>query len=258
MEFLKKELEMYKKFLGNIKLDINSLKKTDGSQLNLGDIFVIYTENLPIYGIVTEKNGNLNQCLHLTPELFLASPEAIRININHIANEIALTHIVFYIFDDFAKSYCEVIGTYEDIETIKRNFEILNKELYIGPREEFFNLEIEKLFPLYDLFFVKIEEEISEGEKIIKINIPEYMRKPSKSELLAAETKGIRGNNYVGLIKEKSLLIYPKDELIGKKGLVRYERNVIYKGVIPEILIIENIEGLVIQKLEKELQLEVI
>lgn len=258
MEFLKKELEMYKKFLGNIKLNINSIKKTDGSQLNLGDIFVIYTENLPIYGIVTEKNVNLNQCIYLTPELFLASPEAIRIVVDHIANELALTHLVFYVFDDFASSYCEVIGKYEDIEAINKNFQKLNDEIYVGPRKEFFDLEIEKLFPLYDLFFLRIEEEISESEKILKLNIPENLKEKSKKELFAAETKGIRGNNYVGIIKEKSLLIYPKDELIGKKGIVKYKDNLIYQGIISEILVIEDIDGLAIESLHKDLQLEVI
>ncbi|ABR31510.1 hypothetical protein SU69_08450 [Thermosipho melanesiensis] len=256
MRFLENELNMYKKFLGE-KFNIESLKKINGSKLNLGDIFVIYTPSFPIYGIVIDKSEDLNKCLYLTSELFLASAEAIRIKINHFANEVALTHIVFYISDDFAWNYCEVIGKFEDIKAIEENFEILNDEVYVGPRKEFFELETEKLVPLYDLFFKNVEDEISENEKIITIDVPKHLRE-TEVELLAAETKGVRGNNFVGIIKEKSLFIYPKDELIGKHGIVKFKGEIIYTGVISETLVIENTEGLVIQNIEKDLIIEVI
>ncbi|MDK2886809.1 MAG: hypothetical protein PWP54_1382 [Thermosipho sp. (in: thermotogales)] len=264
MEFLKKELEMYKHFIGNKKFNINSIKKVEGKSLEVGDIFVIYTEFFPIYGIVIEKNGTLNETLFLTTELFLASSKAIRIKINHLADEVAMTHIVFYIFDDFATSHCEVIGKYEDLDKIKKNFEVLDSERYTGPREEFFNLEIEKLTPFYDLFFKKINEKIDEIEKIdedkkiLKIKIPGNFKKSEKAEILAADTKGIRGENFVGLVKENSLFIYPKDELIGKNGFVMYKNEKIYEGVIPEVLVIENFAEFATKSFENDLKLEVI
>ncbi|MDK2901070.1 MAG: hypothetical protein PWQ45_1660, partial [Thermosipho sp. (in: thermotogales)] len=133
-----------------------------------------------------------------------------------------------------------------------------------GPREEFFNLEIEKLTPFYDLFFKKINEKIDEIEKIdedkkiLKIKIPGNFKKSEKAEILAADTKGIRGENFVGLVKENSLFIYPKDELIGKNGFVMYKNEKIYEGVIPEVLVIENFAEFATKSFENDLKLEVI
>ncbi|MBO8161633.1 MAG: hypothetical protein H0Z24_08360 [Thermosipho sp. (in: Bacteria)] len=258
MEFLKKELEMYKKFTGNIDLNTITFKPTDGLPLNIGDIFVIYTNYFPIYGIVIDKNEDLNECVYLTPELFLASPGALRIKIGHLAEEVALTHIVFYMFEDFSSLYCEKVSDYKDIKKIRDNLEFLSEEIYTGPREEFFNLETEKLLPLYDLFFTKMEEKISEEEKIIRISFPRHLIENYNEELLVAATQGIRGENFLGIIDGEILRLYPEDELAGKKGKIYFRNEKIFEGVIPEVFIVENIKGLSKSDILRYLKIEVI
>lgn len=147
---LKKEFELYQNLFGKYKLNIESLKRAPGGKaLEVGDVFAIYGDIL-VYGVVIEKSGDLAECVLLSPDVFLSSSEALKIKVNHLVDYVYVTHVYFYIKDNFAQNYCQVIiNIKEDINKIAENVEKLDEQIYTGPRKEYFDLVIKQLRKLY-------------------------------------------------------------------------------------------------------------
>ena len=150
MMILKNEFELYKNLFGKYKLNIESLKRVpDGKALEVGDVFVIYGDIL-VYGVVVEKSGDLAECVVLSPDVFLSSSKALKIKINHLVDCVYVTHVYFYVNDNFAKNYCQVIiNVKEDINKIAENVEKLDEQIYTGARKEYFEFLLEQLRKLY-------------------------------------------------------------------------------------------------------------
>ena len=158
MSFLKKELELYKETFGNYKLKVEDLRPTkEEKELEEGDIFVL-SGDFPEYGIVVRKIEDMYEAIYLSQEVFLSSSEALRLKVDHFSDYVYLTHINFYLTNEFAKKYCKVIKKVrkEDMRKILENYEKLNAEEYTGPRKEYFELVVERIEILYDIFFGKI------------------------------------------------------------------------------------------------------
>jgi DNA-binding sugar fermentation-stimulating protein len=148
--FLKKEFELYQNLFGKYKLNIESLKRVSGGKaLEVGDVFAIYGDIL-VYGFVIEKNGDLAECVVLSPDVFLSSSKALKIKVNHLVDCVYVTHVYFYVNDNFAKNYCQVIlNVKEDINKIAENVENLDEQIYTGARKEYFDFLIQQLRKLY-------------------------------------------------------------------------------------------------------------
>ncbi|MBT1248367.1 MULTISPECIES: hypothetical protein [unclassified Thermosipho (in: thermotogales)] len=247
MNFLKSELELYKEYNKDFKADF--IEINNGSRLVAGDIFVIYTTKYPIYGVIVSKTDDLNEAVYLTAEPFLASSTACRLKVNHLVSAVKLTHIKFYFDDEFSDKYCEFIK-HVDVEEIIENYNILASEVYSGPRKEFFSLESKKIEKLYELFFEKI---VYDDSNEVCIEFPEELKRHEK--ILAADTDGVKGENYVGIIKEKSLIIYLDDSLLGKKINVFYKDRELFNGVVHDYIKITNINGLTKEEIEKNLKI---
>lgn len=243
MSFLKNELDLYKELFGKYRLKKENLKELNESQeINIGDIFVIYGD-LPEYGLVISLNGDLYEAIYLSQEQFLSSSQALRLKINHVSDYVYLTHLNFYLSNDFANKYCKVIGkvSKEDMEKVLENFETLKQEEYTGPRKEYFELLVERISLFYELFFENIFEELdkfeNEGEKVIRINIP-----LKTAMAYAASTSGGKGENFKFIIEDDTLRIYPDDEVIGKEGRILFKDKVLYEGKIPIEIVSEDVE----------------
>lgn len=253
MSFLKKEIELYKNLFGKYKLNIESLKRAPGGKaLEVGDVFAIYGDIL-VYGVVIEKNGDLAECVLLSQDVFLSSSKALKIKVNHLVDYVYVTHVNFYIEDNFAKNYCQVIiNVKEDINKIAENVEELEEQIYTGPRKEYFDLLIDQISLLYDIFFVKIFNETKDEDKIIEINIP-Y----ASEFALVAGTNSLRGENFVGIVEDNTLKVYLQDNAIGKKGKLIFKNQVIYEGELPNAFVSKKIK-VSVEDLRKFLVIEVI
>ncbi|QTA38795.1 hypothetical protein JYK00_04620 [Thermosipho ferrireducens] len=259
MSFLKDEFELYKQF--NLeKVEENyKFKEIKSNTLKIGDIFVIYTTHFPIYGIVAEKIGEMYECIYLTPELFLASPLAKRIELDHLVSIVAITHIRFYVFKDFAEKHCEVIkNEKEKLKDIIENSTKLNNEFYTGYRKKFFEIEVKKLSKLFEIFFERMEKIIIQEEtknNIVILSVSEELKSGLNKERLVAATEGIRGYNFLAIFEGEVLKIYPEDEFVGKQGKIVFKDEVLYEGKLPKTIIVENIADLDNETIRKNLKI---
>ncbi len=117
-------------------------------KLEIGDVVAIYGDDI-VYGVVFEQLGDLYNVIYLTTELILGGA-GYKLQINHLVRAAKVTPINFYV----PAEYCEVIGKLDadELQKVLNNFKELSKKNYRGIWKQFYNFEVQRLQPLYDLF----------------------------------------------------------------------------------------------------------
>ncbi|ABS61246.1 hypothetical protein [Fervidobacterium nodosum] len=218
-------------------------------RLEIGDIFVVYAEDL-VYGVVIEELDGVYNAIFLTSELILGGP-GYKVKVNHLVSALKVTPINFYVIPELVK-YCEVIGKVQDLETLKENFRKLTEREYKGVWKSFYEWETKRIGIFYDAFLEYIstqeetkkaldKDELDKDEIIIDLrkffDVDEIKKRIT--EVAAAASNILSKEDYILQSENGVLSLFFSDEFVGKNVEVKLFNKIIFSGPAPNVLKID-------------------
>ncbi|MEJ5230390.1 MAG: hypothetical protein WHT65_10355 [Pseudothermotoga sp.] len=231
---LKDFLTIYKKSMKGFKDADPVTVGNPTRRLSEGDLFVIYTTHLPVYGIVLKSSKNTIQFAYLTTYTALASVEAIGLKIDDLFEEVKLTHLVF---ETSVNNYIVPLKPVRKIDVVRENLERLKSITYGKIHEEFFETEKQRV----QLILKLISEENIAYVPVCSLKV---LRKMSRQMAIAATQKTtVRVNGAVIVKEDLGLRFYFSDQCEGRTGKIYLFEEIIYEGILQNGLLIRHLEG---------------
>lgn len=232
---LKDFLTIYKKSMKGFKDADPVTVGNPTRRLSEGDLFVIYTTHLPVYGIVLKSSKNTIQFAYLTTYTPLTSVEAIGLKIDDLFEEVKLTHLVFEVP---INDYLVPLKPVRKIDVVRENLERLKSITYGKIHEEFFETEKQRV----QLILKLISEE---NVAYVPACSLKTLRKIAQQMAIAAIEKTTLRVNDVVLVKEElGLRLYFSDQHEGKRGKIYLFEEIVYEGILQNGLLIRHLEEL--------------
>ncbi|MGJ8455794.1 hypothetical protein ACSFC1_10890 [Pseudothermotoga sp. U03pept] len=238
MSLLERFLLLYKESIKDITSVIPNKVELE-SELGVGTVFVIYTNWLPFYGVILDKDEMI-KFAYLTTFLPLASLEAPILKVNDLFEETKLTHLVFEIEEPVAKRFFKALKPVKHPQQIRDTVEKLKNLHYGRIHREFFNLEEKSVRLLLQL--------MNEDEKIIypPHQVIEKFRQLIQTKAVAATgMKTSRVGDLIVVQDELGMRLFFPDEYKSRSGEIYLFDELIFRGKLNDGLLIRNLPNLI-------------
>lgn len=224
MSLLREFFQIYRESIKNFD-EANPIESRKKATLGVGDVFVVRTTHLPVYGVIVQKEGDKIRFIYLTTFLPLASVEAVGLKVNDLFDEVRMTHLSFETDSRVLDPFALRLGSVKDLQMLIDNSERLRKIKYGQLHREFFEMEKKRVELILKL--------IQEHDKIVLVN-PNVVRKLeelSMSVAVAATEKKTHRIDCV-LICEEELgwRLYFSEDCEGKFGRIFLMDEIVFEG----------------------------
>lgn len=251
-------LKLYRKEAKKIK-ELKSVSRS--VEVGIGDVLCLYGDNGPIYAVVVEDDGEVKNCVVLTPELVL-SGEGVLVKVNHLVSLLRVTPLNFYLTRGMER-YCEVIGK-TDVQKILESHRRLKQIVHRGVRKRFYGYEVKRIEIVYRMFLESLNEFEEKASDSIVLEWDEINHLFNEKDLemifadvVAAQAAGVDLSKFLVVGSENGVKIVFADELIGKVGRVLLAGKIVYSGRIPPQLQIDFHRPVSIEAIVKILDVQI-
>ncbi|MEN3009175.1 hypothetical protein [Pseudothermotoga sp.] len=234
---LREFLQMYKRSIKNFE-NTNLVRSCKNADLSVGDVFVVHTTHLPMYGVVIQKNQEKISFAYLTTFLPLASIEAVSLKVEDLFKEVKLTHLIFEIDLQTSNLFTKRLGKVKDFQALMDNLEKLKKIEYGNIHRKFFEHESNRVKLILKL--------MNEHEKIVLLSteVIRKFREISKQVAVAATGKKTCRIGCMLVVEEElGLRLFFSDDCEGKLGQIILLDEVIFKGHLKSGLLLRGLKG---------------
>lgn len=224
MSLLREFFQIYRESIENFD-EANPIESRKKTTLAVGDVFVVRTTHLPIYGVIAQKDENKIKFVYLTTFLPLTSVEAVGLKVNDLFDEVRMTHLLFETEIRVLYPFALRLGSVKDLQMLMDNSERLRKIKYGQLHREFFEMEKKRVELILKL--------MEEHDKIVLVpsNIVRKLEELSLSMAVAATKKKTHRVDCI-LICEEELgwRLYFSKDCEGKFGRIFLMDENIFEG----------------------------